>query len=69
MTAKKKQLEITISPSGEVEVKVKCIPGASCLEETKFLEAALGNEIKTRDLTGEYYQQAETQEVTNKTGG
>ena len=58
--AQRKELEITISPSGEVSVQVKCIPGQSCVEETKFLEDALGSEVKDRQLTAEYYQQEET---------
>ncbi|HMY60370.1 MAG TPA: DUF2997 domain-containing protein [Pseudomonadota bacterium] len=58
--AQRKELEITISPSGEVSVQVKCIPGQSCVEETKFLEDALGNEVKDRQLTSDYYQQGNT---------
>ena len=33
--AEKKELEITIGPDGEVQVLVKCIKGASCIEETQ----------------------------------
>jgi hypothetical protein len=55
--AQRKELEISISPSGEVSVQVKCVPGQACVEETKFLEEALGNNIKDRQLTSEYYQQ------------
>ena len=62
--AQRKELEITISPSGEVSVQVKCIPGQQCVEETKFLEQALGNEIKDRQLTSDYYKQG----VTTGTG-
>ena len=58
--AQRKELEITISPTGEVSVQVKCIPGQSCVTETKFLEDALGGEIKSRELTSEYYQQPAT---------
>ena len=58
--AQRKELEITISPSGEVSVQVKCIPGQSCVEETKFLEEALGNQITDRQLTSDYYQQGNT---------
>ena len=58
--AQRKELEITISPTGEVSVQVKCIPGQSCVEETKFLEDALGSEVKDRQLTAEYYQQGNT---------
>jgi hypothetical protein len=53
----KKELEITISPDGEVSVKVKCIKGQACVDETKFLEEALGGEVQSRELTPEYYEQ------------
>ncbi len=66
-SAEKKELEITIGPDGEVKVLVKCIKGASCTEETKFLEEALGNAIESRELTSEYYEQHEGVTQTNKT--
>ena len=65
--AEKKELEITIGPDGEVQVLVKCIKGQSCVEETKFLEEALGNTIESRELTDEYYEQPQTVSQTNKT--
>ena len=67
--AEKKELEITIGPDGEVKVLVKCIKGASCVTETKFLEEALGNTIESRELTDEYYEQNVGVGNTNKTGG
>ena len=67
--AEKKELEITIGPDGEVKVVVKCIKGASCVDETKFLEEALGNTIESRELTDEYYEQPVGIVNTNKTGG
>jgi hypothetical protein len=68
MGADKKELEITISPDGEVTVLVKCVKGGSCVDETKFLEEALGNTIESRELTSEYYEQPQTTTATNKTG-
>ncbi|MSP60321.1 MAG: DUF2997 domain-containing protein [Myxococcales bacterium] len=67
--AQKKQLQISISPTGEVSVTVKCIDGQSCVDETKFLENALGNTIESRELTEDYYKQGEVDTVTNKTSG
>ncbi|HZS42578.1 MAG TPA: DUF2997 domain-containing protein [Polyangia bacterium] len=55
--AERKELEITISPDGEVSVQVKCIKGQSCVDETKFLEDALGGKVESRELTPEYYEQ------------
>jgi hypothetical protein len=66
----RKELEITISPDGEVSVKGKCIKGQSCVDETKFLEDALGGKVESRELTPEYYEQpASGATTTTKTGG
>lgn len=67
--AQRKELEITISPTGEVSVQVKCVPGQACIEETKFLEDALGNKIVDRQLTSDYYKPGVTTDtgVTNRT--
>ena len=64
--SQRKELEITISPDGEVQVTVKCIKGQSCVDETKFLEDALGNTIESRELTSEYYEQPVGQQSTVK---
>ena len=56
---RKQDIEITISPTGEVAFVVKGVKGASCLDETKFLEQALGGEILVREPTSEYYEQGE----------
>ena len=66
--SQKKELHISISPTGEVSVQVKCIAGQSCVDETKFLENALGNTIESRELTSDYYKQGVTDGVTIKTG-
>jgi hypothetical protein len=65
--SEKKELEITIGPDGEVSVLVKCIKGASCVDETKFLEEALGNTVESRELTSEYYEQSQAVGQTTKT--
>ena len=66
--AEKKELHISISPTGEVSVQVKCVAGQSCVDETKFLEDALGNEVKSRELTADYYKQPVGTGVDQKTG-
>lgn len=66
--AQKKELHIEISPTGEVQVTVKCVAGQSCVDESKFLEEALGNTIESRELTSEYYQQPIAGSVTSKLG-
>lgn len=67
--SQRKELEITIGPDGEVQVLVKCIKGQSCVDETKFLEDALGGAVDSRELTSEYYEQpVGSGGVTTKTG-
>ena len=56
---RKQDIEITISPSGEVSFTMKGVKGASCIDETKFLEQALGGEILVREPTTEYYEAGE----------
>ena len=65
--AQKKELHITISPTGEVSVQVKCVAGMSCVDETKFLENALGNQVESRELTSDYYATSVTTDQTVKT--
>ena len=55
----KQDIEITISPKGEVTFTVKGVKGGSCLDETKFLEQALGGGVIDQQKTGEYYEQSE----------
>jgi hypothetical protein len=57
----KKEIEIVINAKGEVTFQVKGVKGGSCLDETKFLEQALGGDaaIVDQQKTGEYYEQSE----------
>jgi hypothetical protein len=55
----KQDIEIVISPDGKVSFTVKGVKGASCLDETKFLEQALGGGVLEQTKTGEYYEQSE----------
>ena len=62
------EIENSISPTGEVSFTVKGIKGASCIDETKFLEQALGGEIQVREPTPEYYEQGEDEGVRRYAG-
>ena len=57
----KQDIEIVINAKGEVTFQVKGMKGGSCLDETKFLEQALGGDAAVVDQqkTGEYYEQSE----------
>ena len=51
----KHELEIEISPTGEIQLKVKGVAGEGCLELTRALEEELGIVVE-REKTSEYYQ-------------
>ena len=58
---RKQDIEIVINAKGEVTFQVKGVKGGSCLDETKFLEAALGCDAAVVDQqkTSEFYEQSE----------
>jgi hypothetical protein len=56
---RKQDIEITISKDGKVSFTVKGVKGSSCLDETKFLEQALGGGVLEQTATSEYYEQSE----------
>jgi len=51
----KREMEIEIDRDGKVNIKVKGVQGADCLEFSQFLEEALGETLE-REITSEYYQ-------------
>lgn len=53
-----REFDITISPSGSVEVHVKGYKGRSCLEALKIFEQAVG-ELKSQRATSELYEPEE----------
>ena len=57
----KKEIEIVINAKGEVTYQAKGIKGSSCLEETEFLQKALGGDaaLLEQQKTSEYYEQSE----------
>jgi hypothetical protein len=57
----KKEIEIVINAKGEVTFQMKGMKGGGCLDETKFLEQALGGDLAVVDQqkTSEYYEQSE----------
>ena len=58
---RKQDIEIVINQKGEVTFQVKGMKGGSCMDETKFLEAALGGDAAVVDQqkTSEFYEQSE----------
>ena len=58
---RKQDIEIVINAKGEVTYQVKGVKGASCFDETKFLDQALGGDAAVLDSqkTSEFYEQSE----------
>lgn len=56
--ATKQEIEIVISPDGQVKLEVKGIKGPGCVPEAKKLAEALG-EIKSQEPTHEYYEKSQ----------
>lgn len=57
----KKEIQIVINGKGEVTYEMKGVKGGSCLEETRFLQTALGGDsaIVEQEKTSEFYEQSE----------
>ncbi|MEW6502992.1 MAG: DUF2997 domain-containing protein [Chloroflexota bacterium] len=47
------EIELTILPDGKVEISVRGVKGNACLEITRAIEEALGNQILERKMTAE----------------
>jgi len=60
--AARHDLEITISPTGEVEIAVKGVNGPQCVKITRDLEEALGL-VSNREKTSEFYKEPEEQQT------
>jgi hypothetical protein len=58
---RKQDIEIVINEKGEVTFTVKGVKGGGCMDETKFLEQALGGSAAVVDQqkTSEFYEQSE----------
>ena len=53
-----RDVQITISKTGEVKVHIKGIKGKSCLKFGAFLADVVGK-VKSQQLTSEYYEPEE----------
>lgn len=66
---RKQDIEISISPTGEVSFTIKGVKGANCLTETKFLEQALGGGVLEQEKTSEYYEGSDSGYQYGYSGG
>lgn len=47
------EIEVTIDKNGQVTIQVRGVNGIVCLEMTKDLETALGNQLEEREMQAE----------------
>lgn len=62
------EIDIEITPDGEVRLQVRGATGEQCLELTRALEEELGV-VVDRQKTSEFYQQPVETGTTVKVGG
>jgi hypothetical protein len=55
------EIEVFIDKDGQVRLEVRGVKGTSCLDLTTDLEAALGGEVESREMTPEAYETAQDQ--------
>jgi hypothetical protein len=55
--AEKIEIEVTLTPDGQVKLETRGLKGQSCMEEIEVLERQLGKVVR-RQKTSEFYQQA-----------
>jgi Protein of unknown function (DUF2997) len=63
------EIEVFIEKGGQVRIQVRGVKGQSCLDLTKALEAALGGQIESREMTPEAQESSQVQDqLHNRTG-
>lgn len=67
--ATKQEIEITISPDGQVHFQIKGVKGGKCIDETKFLEEALGGLVLEHERTSEFYEESDNVGAGHWVGG
>jgi hypothetical protein len=50
------EVDLFIDKDGQVRVEVRGVKGMACLDLTKALEAALGGQVESREMTAEAYE-------------
>lgn len=65
---REKFIKIEIDKLGKVSFSVEGVKGEGCIAETKFLEDALGGKVLSRETTGEYYEQPDSEYEKNRQG-
>lgn len=55
MTRERHELEVTVTPSGEVKVEVRGAKGKACMQYVELFEERVGR-VKRKQVTSEFYE-------------
>jgi hypothetical protein len=62
------EIDVFIEKDGQVKIEVRGVKGTSCLDLTKDLEAVLGDQLASREITPEadevYQEQVQQQQLS-----
>ena len=53
------EIDVWIDKSGNVKIEVRGVKGDGCLELTRELEANLGGDVESREMSSEFYESVE----------
>ncbi len=59
------EIDVFIDPDGRVRIEVRGVKGLTCLELTEGLEAALGGQVESREMTADSYDSS-AEEVSER---
>jgi hypothetical protein len=60
------EIDVFIDADGRVRIEVRGVKGTACLDVTRELEAALGGQVESREMTPDAYEAAGQEQVTQQ---
>lgn len=60
------EIDVFIEPDGSVRIEVRGVKGTACLDLTRELEAALGDQVESREMSPDAYEQATPDQVAER---
>lgn len=60
------EIDVFIEPDGSVRIEVRGVKGTACLDLTRELEAALGDQVESREMTPDAYEQSTPDQVAER---
>ena len=60
------EIDVFIDADGTVRIEVRGVKGTACLDLTRELEAALGDQVESREMSPEAYDQSTPEQVAER---